>query len=75
MLEQCQEVVAELVGLDGGYPDAKVAVDIEDVFYKLLKVGALVLIAPQVDACQYDFLETVGDDFAHIVINVGCGSA
>ena len=79
MLEELQKVVAELVGLDGGDTHTEVAVDVQDVFYKLLEVSAFMLVAPHIDAGQHDFLETVGDDFAHIVIDVfgrtACGAS
>ena len=75
MLEQGKETVAELVRLDGGDTDSEVAVDGQDVFHKLLKVSAFVLVTPHVYASQYDFLEAVADDFAHIIIDVLGGTA
>ena len=79
MLEELQKVVAELVGLDGGDTHTEVAVDVQDVFYKLLEVGAFILVSPHIDARQHDFLEAVCDDFAHIVIYVlgwtACGAS
>ena len=41
----------------------------------MLKVGAFILVTSHVDACQHDFLETVGDNFAYIVIYVLGGTA
>lgn len=70
VLEKLQKVVAELVGLDGGNAHTEVAVDVQDVFYKLLEVSAFILVAPHIDSRQHDFLETVGDDFTHIIIYV-----
>ena len=78
MLEQGEETVTELVGLNGGDPDAEVAFNVQDVFHQLLEVGAFILVTPHVDAGQHDFLEAVGDDFAHIIIDVlgrtACGT-
>ena len=75
MLEQGEEVVAELVRFDGGDADTEVAVDVKNVFHELLKVGAFVLVATHVDTCQHDFLEAMGDDLAHVVVDVLGGSA
>ena len=75
MLEELQKTVAELVGLDGGDPDTEVTVNLQNVLNKLLKIGVLILVTPHVDPCQHYFLETVGDDFAHIIIYVLGGTA
>ena len=75
VLEELQETVAELVGLDGRDAHAEVTLDVKDVFHELLEVGALKLVTPHVDARQHDFLEAVGNDFAHIIINVLGGTA
>ena len=75
VLEQGQEAVAELVRLDGGDAHAEVAFDGQDVFHKLLKVSAFVLVAAHIYTCQHDFLEAVADDFAHIVVDILSGAA
>ena len=74
VLEQSQKTVAELVRLNGRNAHAEVAVDFQDVFHKLLKIGVFVLVSPHVYACQHDFLEAVGKHFAHIIIDVFGGT-
>ena len=72
-------MVAELVGLNGGDADTEVAVNIKDTLHELFEVGAFVLISSHVDTSQHDFLETVGDDLAYVVIDVlgraACGAS
>ena len=75
MLEEAQKVVTELVGLNGGDPDAEVAVDIQDVLHELFEVDVLILVTSHIDTRQHDFLEVMGDDFAHVVIDVLGGAA
>ena len=75
VLEESKKPIAELVRLDGGDAHTEVAVDVENVFHKLLEVGALILVTAHVDARQHDFLEAVGDDLAHVVIDVFGGTA
>ena len=75
MLEELQKTVTKLIGLDGGNSDTKVTLDFQDVFHKLFEVRVLILVTPHVDTGQHDFLEAVGDDFAHIIIYVLGGTA
>ena len=75
MLEQSQKTVAELVRLDGGNAHAEVAVDVQNVFYKLLEISTLKLVSSHVYTRQHDFLEVVGKHFAHIIIDVFGGTA
>ena len=75
VLEQSQKTVAELVWLDGGNAHTEVAVDVQNVFYKLLEISVFVLVSSHVYARQNDFLEAVGKHFAHVVVNVLGGTA
>ncbi len=75
VLEQSQKTVAELVWLDGRHPHAEVAVDVQNLLYKLLEISAFKLVAPHVNARQHDFFEAVTDHFAHIIIDVFGGTA
>ena len=72
-------MATELVGLDGRDADTEVAVNLQDVLHKLLEICALKFITPHVDASQYDFLESMGDDIAYIIIYIlggaACGTA
>ena len=41
----------------------------------MLEISVLKLVTSHVDSSQHDFLEAVGDNFAHIIINVHGGAA
>ena len=70
VLEQPQEMVAELVGFDGGDAHAEVAVDFKDVLYELLERSVFILVTSHVDSRQHDLLESVGNDFSDVVVDV-----
>ena len=75
VLEQLQETVAELVGFDGGDPDAEVALYINNVFHQGFKVGVAIVVSPHVDAGEHDFLEAMVDHFADVAVDVVGGTA
>lgn len=75
VLEEFKKTVGKLVRLNGGDAHAKITIDVENVFHKLLEIGVFVLVTPHVDAGQNNFLEAVGDDFPDIVVDFFCWTA
>ena len=68
-----------MVWFNGGNAHTEVAINLQNVFYKLLEIGVFILVTSHIDARQHDFLEAMGDDFKHIIIYVfsrtACGAS